>query len=503
MKKLVLIFLTQGFFTTLLFAQTKFIETIKATSKDEIVIPYSKYELANGLTVILAEDHSDPLVHVDITYHVGSAREEIGKSGFAHFFEHMMFQGSDHVGDEQHFKIISAAGGTLNGSTNQDRTNYYETVPANQLEKMLWLESDRMGFLLDAVTQQKFEVQRGTVKNERGQNYDNRPYGLIGEFGEKNIYPYGHPYSWLTIGYIEDLNRVNVQDLKNFFLRWYGPNNATITIGGDFKSVDVLKLVEKYFGNIPAGPKVTKTILPAVVIEKDRYVSMIDNYAKQPMLTKTFVTVPNYDNDIAVLACLAQVIGQGKNSVLYQQLVKTQKALSANVSNKFSELAGELAFQITPYPGKSLAAMDSLIKESLVAFEKRGVTDEDIEKFKAGIEAQYIYGLQSVQGKVNQLAAFQTFLGNPNMIGKLLALNKAVTKESVMAAYNKYIKNKYSTTVSVLVKAPNVAAAMADNYTIDSTKYTRPDYGYNGLKYNKPLITLIETNNQKQEQLQQ
>ncbi len=485
MKKLVFTFLAQGFFATILFAQTKFIETIKATSKDEIVIPYSKYELANGLTVVLAEDHSDPLVHVDITYHVGSAREEIGKSGFAHFFEHMMFQGSDHVGDEQHFKIISAAGGTLNGSTNQDRTNYYETVPANQLEKILWLESDRMGFLLDAVTQQKFEVQRGTVKNERGQNYDNRPYGLVGEFSEKNIYPYGHPYSWLTIGYIEDLNRVNVQDLKNFFLRWYGPNNATITIGGDFKSADVLKLVEKYFGSIPAGPKVSKTILPAVVIEKDRYVSMTDNYAKQPLLTKTFVTVPNYDNDIAALACLAQVIGQGKTSVLYQELVKSQKALSANVSNRFSELAGEFVFQITPYPGKSLVAMDSLIKESLVAFEKRGVTDEDIEKFKAGIEAQYIYGLQSVQGKVNQLAAFQTFLGNPNMIGKLLALNKAVTKESVMAAYNKYIKNKYSTTVSVLVKTTNAAAAMPDNYSIDSTKYNRPDYGYNGLVYKK------------------
>jgi len=214
-------------------AQTKLIEKITKSSPDEIVIPYEKYQLSNGLILVIHEDHSDPIVHVDVTYHVGSAREEIGKSGFAHFFEHMMFQGSDHVGDEQHFKIITEAGGTFNGSTNRDRTNYYETLPINQLEKMLWLESDRMGFLLDAVTQRKFEVQRATVKNERGQNYDNRPYGLVQESLAKNLFPYGHPYSWLTIGYIEDLNRVNVQDLKNFFLRWYGPNNAVLTIGGD------------------------------------------------------------------------------------------------------------------------------------------------------------------------------------------------------------------------------------------------------------------------------
>ncbi|MBS1654593.1 MAG: insulinase family protein, partial [Bacteroidetes bacterium] len=301
-------------FSAFAFGQAKLVE--KVTKKgEELVIPYEKYVLPNGLTLIITEDHSDPVVHVDVTYHVGSAREEIGKSGFAHFYEHMMFQGSDHVADEQHFKIVTEAGGALNGSTNLDRTNYFETVPSNQLEKMLWLESDRMGFLLDAVTQKKFEVQRATVKNERGQNYDNRPYGLAFEVMSKNLYPYGHPYSWLTIGYVEDLDRVNVNDLKNFFLRWYGPNNATLTIGGDVNPKEVVKLVEKYFGPIPRGPKVENMKPMEPVLKEHRFVSYTDNYAKLPLLFQAYPTVPNYDKDMAALACLAQVLGQGNNSV--------------------------------------------------------------------------------------------------------------------------------------------------------------------------------------------
>lgn len=473
-------------------AQTKLVEKVEKKG-NEVVIPYQKYVLANGLTVIVHEDHSDPVVHVDVTYHVGSAREEIGKSGFAHFFEHMMFQGSDNVGDEQHFKIVTESGGTLNGSTNRDRTNYYETVPSNQLEKMLWLEADRMGFLLDAVTQRKFEIQRETVKNERGQNYDNRPYGLVGEVIAKNLYPYGHPYSWLTIGYIEDLNRVDVNDLKNFFLRWYGPNNATITVGGDVTTADVVKLAEKYFGPIPRGPEVKSTKLSAPVLEGDRYVTLVDNYARLPQLSVTFPTVPSYHPDEAALDCLAEIIGQGKNSVFYQNIVKNQKALSASAFNSTTELAGEFRFSLTPVPGTSLADSKKLIDESIKAFEARGVTDEDIAKFKGAIEAQLIFSLQSVAGKVSQLAQYQTFTGNPNMIGKELESYYKVTKEDVLRVYNQYIKGKPAVILSVAVKGQESNIVAPDNYTVNTANYKAPDYGYAGLKYNKPKDSFDRT----------
>jgi zinc protease len=474
------------FFTSLSsFAQAKLIEKVTKKSANDVVIPYEKYVLPNGLTVLIHEDHSDPLVHVDVTYHVGSAREEIGKSGFAHFFEHMMFQGSDNVADEQHFKIITEAGGVLNGTTNKDRTNYFETVPSNQLEKMLWLESDRMGFLLDAVTQKKFEVQRATVKNERGQNYDNKPYGLVQETLAKNLYPYGHPYSWLTIGYIEDLNRVNVQDLKNFFLRWYGPNNAVLTVGGDVEVKEVLALATKYFGSIPKCPSVTKTVLPQPKIEKDRYVSMVDDYAKIPQLVCAMPTVPQYDKDEVALDCLAEIIGGSNTSILYQNLVKTQKALSASSYHPTDELAGTFQFSITPKPGTSLAEMEKAVRTAIAEFEKKGITDDDIAKFKASREANLIYSLESVSGKVSKLASYFTFTGNVNYIKTEMERNNALTKADVMRVYNQYIKGKNMVILSVLTKGNEKLIAHEDNYKVNQANYKAPNYSYDKLSYVK------------------
>lgn len=472
-------------------AQTKLVEKVTRQG-DELVIPYNKYKLANGLTLIVHEDHSDPVVHVDVTYHVGSGREEVGKSGFAHFFEHMMFQGSDNVGDEEHFKIVSESGGTLNGTTNRDRTNYFETVPSNQLETALWLEADRMGFLLDAVTQPKFEVQRETVKNERGQNYDNRPYGLVYEMTSKNLYPYGHPYSWTTIGYIEDLNRVNVNDLKNFFLRWYGPNNATLTVGGDVKPEEVVKLAEQYFGSIPAGPAVQDMQPMMPTLTADRYVSYEDN-VRFPMLRMTFPVPEAGHKDELALDVLAEVLGQGKNSIFYKNFVKPQKAMNASTFNSTSELAGEFGISIMAFPNTKLAETEELVRQSLTEFEKRGITEEDLTRYKASAESSLINRLGSVSGKVSQLAYYETFRDNPNYIQEELKRIQSVTKEDVVRVYNQYIKGKPSVILSVVPKGKADLLAKENSYTISKEGFTPAADEYGGLKYTKAVDTFDRT----------
>ena len=428
-----------------------FIEAVEKTPGDGIVIPYKKYELENGLTVILHEDRSDPLVHVDITYHVGSGREDIGKSGFAHFFEHMMFQGSENVADEQHFKIVSESGGTLNGSTNTDRTNYYETVPSNQLEKILWLEADRMGFFLDAVTQEKFETQRETVKNERGQRIDNQPYGRLNERVNEALYPEGHPYSWLTIGYIEDLNRVDVIDLKEFFLRWYGPNNATLTIGGKFDEAQTLAWVDKYFAPIPRGPAVANPEIPAVSLDADRYLSMEDNVAL-PLIFISYPTVHLYHADEAPLDVLMFILGTGETSLLYKNMVKNGLAVNAGAGHGCAELSCTFTIFALPNPasGKTLADLEQIARESLIEFETRGVEDDDLIRVKMNIVSGMIYSLESVAGKVSRLASHQTYTGNPNFTGDDIARYENVTKEDVMRVYGQYIQGKPSVVMSIV-----------------------------------------------------
>ena len=435
-----------------------------AKKGDEIVIPFTKFQLDNGLTVILHPDNSDPLVHVDITYHVGSGREEPGKSGFAHFFEHMMFQGSENVADEQHFGLITESGGTLNGSTNTDRTNYYETVPSNQLERMLWLEADRMGFFLDAVTKEKFENQRETVKNERGQNYDNRPYGLLRERVGEALFPEGHPYSWSTIGYIDDLNRADLNDLKEFFLRWYGPNNATLTIGGDMDKVQTLAWVKKYFGGIPRGPEVTQPEYTKVTLEQDRYISMEDNVSL-PLVYMSFPTVHANHPDEAPLDVLMSILGSGQTSLLYKNMVKNGKAVQASANHGCGELSCQFTLLALPTPGHNLAQLETIIRASLDEFESRGgATDDDIERVKAGIVSGMVYGLESVSGKVSQLAAYETYRSNPDGISDDIARYENVTKDDVMRVYKTFIKDKHSVVMSIVPKGQADSIVKADTW---------------------------------------
>ena len=445
--------------------QSKNETTSQELATTAVSIPYEKYKLKNGLTVILHEDHSDPLVHVDVTYHVGSAREDIGKSGFAHFFEHMMFQGSKHVADEQHFKVITESGGNLNGTTNTDRTNYFETVPANQLEKVLWLESDRMGYLLEAVDQTKFENQRETVKNERAQRVDNQPYGLRFELNGEALYPEGHPYSWMTIGYVEDLDRVSVNDLKAFFKRWYGPNNAVLTIGGDIDVAKTKAWVKKYFGEIPAGPKVEEPKPQPATLKETRYITLEDK-VHLPLLQITYPTVYGRHEDEAPLDVLADILGGGKTSLFYKNLVKEGIAVQAVVSHPCRELACEFQLLALANPAKitSLSTLQNVLNETLKEFEQRGVTADDLARTKGQIEARTVFGLQSVSGKVSALAANETFYQTPDLIAEDIERYNAVTAEDVMRVYKKYIKDANSVVLSVVPKGQVSLAAAEQNF---------------------------------------
>lgn len=437
---------------------------------NEISIPYKKYILQNGLTVILHEDKSDPLVHVDVTYHVGSGREDVGKSGFAHFFEHMLFQGSENVADEQHFKIVTESGGTLNGSTNSDRTNYYQTVPSNQLERILWLEADRMGYFLNAVTAEKFEVQRETVKNERGQRVDNQPYGLLWERVGEAQFPEGHPYSWSTIGYIEDLNRATLDDLKRFFLRWYGPNNATLSIGGDFDEAQTLAWVEKYFGPIKRGPDIEKPTYVPVILPEERYISLEDN-VQLPLLYLSWPTVHLKHPDEAPLDVLMNIMGGGKTSLLYKNLEKPGLAVQTNAGHGCRELSCSFSLYALANPERinSLADIEAIIRKSLDEFEQRGVHDDDLARVKATIVSGMIYGLESVAGKVSQLTHYETYYDDPDGIEADIKRYESVTKADVMRAYRQYIKDKPAVIMSIVPKGERALIAHEDSWQ----RYTR------------------------------
>lgn len=448
-------------------------------------VPYQQFTLDNGLTVLLHQDHSDPLVSIDMRYHVGSAREEPGKSGFAHFFEHMMFEGSEHVDD--HGKRIKEVGGYNNGSTNRDTTQYYQTVPANELERVLWLESDRMGFLLDAVSQRKFEVQRDTVKNERAFRIDNVPYGRVNETINQALYPEGHPYSWPVIGYVEDLDRVDVDDLKQFFLRWYGPNNATLTIGGDIDVQQTLVWVKKYFGDIPQGPTIPAADPQPVTLEADRFVTLEDKVS-QPVLIMSFPTSTPETDTSTRLSVLANVLGQGRDSVLYQSLVQTGKLLSAGASHQCGELACTFEIYGVGSQDQSLAEVRTLLRQSMATFAAQGVDQDDISQIKAMVEADNIFALQSVDGKVEQLASDYTLHGDASILTQRLARLDAVTPQKVMDSYQQWVSNQPAVNLSVVPEGRQDLVAHPANFV-----YQRPDYRHAASQNNADTLALRNT----------
>tara|TARA_X000000368_G_scaffold88854_1_gene67810 strand:- start:2477 stop:5350 length:2874 start_codon:yes stop_codon:yes gene_type:complete len=420
---------------------------IKEASTNPVDIPYEKWELSNGLKVLIHEDKSDPLVHVHVTYHVGSNREIPGKSGFAHFFEHMMFQGSENVPDEKHFEIINNAGGNMNGNTSSDRTVYFQTVPANYLETVLWLESDRMGFFLDAVTKEKFENQRDVVKEEKYQMQMGRQYGMSYEILGQKLYPPDHPYNWPVIGYTDDIERANLDDLKNFFLKWYGPNNAILTVTGDVNSEEVIPLVQKYFGSIPKGAPVSKLRRNIPILPTDQYTGYTDN-VYLPLTDIVFPTVPNYHPDEAALDILAALMGDGKKSIFYKNFVKSEKAIQASVSHPCRELTGEFHFTVLTFPDWQedidiyLKNIVADVRNTISEWETKSFSEEDLEMVKTQIINQTYDMKTSIASKASMISQWE-WLGKRGIdnISSEIQRYKDVTKEDVIRVFQRYIKH--------------------------------------------------------------
>ncbi|OFY61446.1 MAG: peptidase M16 [Bacteroidetes bacterium RBG_13_42_15] len=421
--------------------------------EDKLSIPYEKYNLANGLTVVLNPDKSDPITSLVILYHVGSAREVPGKTGFAHLFEHMMFQRSENVGEDQYFKYIEGAGGTLNGGTSFDQTIYFEVVPKNALELAMWLESDRMGYLINTVTPQSFALQQNVVQNEKRQGVDNRPYGFTDYVILKNLYPQGHPYSWDVIGEMEDLTNATIEDVKAFHQKFYVPNNATLVVSGDYDADSVKTLIEKYFGEIPSGEEVKSPEPRNVTLDLTKKFYHEDNFARAPQLTMVYPVCQQFTKDSYSLDVLARLLGEGKKSPLYKVLVK-EKKLTSNVRtyNQSLELAGQFEINITANPSTSLNDVEKAIFEAFNRFETEKFTEKDLERIKAGLETSFYRTISSVMYKSFMLAIYDEFAGSPDFMLEELKMMKDVTMDDVWDVYNRYIKDKNYVATSFVPK---------------------------------------------------
>ena len=445
---------------------------IACKEEKEFSLPYEKYVLENGLEVVLHEDKSDPIVSVAIQYHVGSEKEKPGKTGFAHFFEHMLFQRSEHLGRNAFFKKIQELGGTCNGSTAMDGTNYYETVPRDALEKVLWMESDRMGFFINTVTQAGLEREIDVVSNEKRQG-ENCPFGQSYALMLKYFYPEGHPYSWPVIGSIADLRSATVEDVKEFYRTYYGPNNATLVVAGDFNREKTKELIGKYFGEIPAQEKVEKVKPIPVKLEKTRKLVYEDQFTNVAGLDIAFPGVEQYHPDFYPLRMMALLLSYGKGSPFYKVLVEERKLTSyTNVATSAFELAGQISLSAKAFRGGNLNDIYKGMQEAFRRFETEEIKDSDLERLKIMQETMMYNVMMALESKTQALARNNVFGGSPDRSVEELSKYKAVTKKDIMRVYRQYVKGRHFVALSTVpVGAMDLALSGSEPVNVEQDDY--------------------------------
>ncbi len=423
-------------------------------------LPFSKHTLANGLDVLLHEDHACPIVAVNLWYHVGSKNERPGHTGFAHLFEHLMFEGSQHH-DRGYFQPLQGAGATLNGSTNADRTNYWEVVPTGALELALWMESDRMGYLLPALTEAKFSNQRDVVLNERRQNYENRPYGLAPMALLAALFPPDHPYHWTTIGEIADLEAVRLDEVHAFFRRYYHPGNASLALAGDIDSERALALVEAHFGDIERGAHIDPVQVSASLDGEVRI--RFEDRVELPRLYLTWLTPAMFAEGDADLDLATDLLANGKTSRLYRRLVFEERiATDVSASQNSREMAGYAQVTATAAPGHTLGELERAILEEIARLALEGPTEAEIERGRVQAESQFVFRLQTVGGfggKSDQLNAYNVFMGDPAYFDRDLERYQVVTAESLQQAVAHYFDPGRRVTLSIVPRDRTVLAA--------------------------------------------
>jgi zinc protease len=414
-------------------------------------LSYTKHTLDNGLDVLLHEDHSCPIVAVNLWYHVGSKNERPGHTGFAHLFEHLMFEGSQHY-NRGYFHPLQAAGAALNGSTNADRTNYWEVVPSNALELALWMESDRMGYLLPALTNARFSNQRDVVLNERRQSYENRPYGLASMAILAALFPSDHPYHWSTIGEIADLNAAQLDEAHEFFARYYHPANASLAIAGDIDADAALALARDYFGELEPGPALVP-VVPEVRLGGDTRL-VLEDRVELPRLHIAWLTPPMFAASDAELDLVSDLLANGKTSRLYRRLVfDEQIATDVSAAQNSREIAGFLQITVTAAPGRALAEIERAILEEVERLGVEGPRADEMDRGRVQAEAQFVFRLQTVGGfggKSDQLNAYNVFVDDPGYFERDLARYQAVTPASLQQSVNTYLRNAPRVTLSVV-----------------------------------------------------